>query len=106
MNAATLLPDVPALAQGGLLLTLLVIMLRVMFLERRDHREELERLRVDHRAELADKRARIKELEDRIRSQEREHEAEIDEERGRRRAAEDAAPRQRMRIAGEVEHDR
>jgi len=80
VDVASLLPSLDTLAQGGLLAGLLGLVLRVMYVERREHREE-----------SATYRARIVELEDHARTRIREHEAEVDAERDKRRAAEDVA---------------
>jgi hypothetical protein len=78
VDVASLLPDLSTLAQGGTLLALLGVLLRVMYVERKEHRDD-----------VAAYRARIRELEEERRTTQREYEAEIDAERDKRRAAED-----------------
>lgn len=68
MTVAQLLPSLPALAQGTILVGMLGTLLRVMYVERREYREEIAR-----------KNTRIGDLE-----------RQVDHERKKRRAAEDA----------------
>lgn len=84
LDLASLVPSLPALAQGGLLAGLLGVLLRVMYVERREHRED-----------VASYRTRIAELEQLIRDRAREHEQEIDLEITKRRAAEENAANHR-----------
>ena len=96
MDVASLLPDASTLTQGGVLLAWALLLLRVIYQERAEHRTQLEQERAEHRrdlddvrTELADARRRIRELEQLIRDRLTQHEAEVDAERARRRAAED-----------------
>lgn len=90
MDVASLLPDLSTLAQGGTMLALLGVLLRVMYVERRQHYDD-----------VAWYRARIRELETERRDTLRVHEAEVDAERDKRRAAEDR--RWPLRTAGDEE---
>jgi hypothetical protein len=95
LDLAGLLPDLATLMQGGSLLALLGVLLRVMYVERREHRDD-----------AATYRERIKELESERRDALREHEAEVDAERDKRRAAEDREHRRAgwpLKAAGEGE---
>jgi septal ring factor EnvC (AmiA/AmiB activator) len=116
----TLIGAAPQLGVGGILLTLLALLMRRESQDRADHRtqiaemsarhseelkqlttrhaEELKRINTDHDVELAELRTEIKGLRDQLDEVNRK----LDEERALRRAAEDSMRPRNRRTPGDA----